>query len=291
MATVHPSSEVSPEATLGSDVEIGPGCRVEGRVTLGQGVKLYGNNWLQGPLDIGANTVLYPFSCVGFEAQHAKFKKGDPTAGVKIGADCILREHTTVHAALDDEHGPTTIGDSVFMMVGSHVGHDVQMGNRCILVNNAAIGGHAIIGEGVNFGGQSAVHQFTRIGRFSMISGGVAVSMDIPPFCVAPERNRINGVNLIGLRRNGFTRRDIELVRKAFRKAFHVVLQRAEQVEVLEPMAAESPAVAEMLEFVKSAERPICPGPMRAPRVSAHWFRSVLKGETEFAIEDAEGDS
>ena len=286
MAQIHPTSEVSAEAELADDVEIGPGCRVDGRVTLGPGVRLLGNNWLQGPLEIGAGTVLYPFSCVGFEAQHAKFKRGDPTAGVKIGESCILREHTTVHAALDTEHGPTTVGNSVFMMVGSHVGHDVQLGDRCILVNNAAIGGHAIIGEGVNFGGQSAVHQFCRIGRFAMISGGVAVSMDIPPFCVAPERNRINGVNLIGLRRNGFSRRDIELVRKAFRKAFHVVLQRQEQIEILEPLAADSGAVAEMLEFVKTAERPICPGPMRAPRVSAHWFRAVLRGDADLGAED-----
>lgn len=280
---VHPSASVSPESKIDPSVEIGPGCILDGEVTLCEGVRLLANVHIAGPVTIGKNTIVYPGACIGFPPQDYKFSPGDPTAGVVIGEDCILREHVTIHAASNNDT-PTTVGNGVFMMVGSHLGHDVRVGNKVIIVNHSVVGGHAQIGDNVNISGLVAIHQHARVGRLAMVSGGVANSMDVPPFCMSSERNRISGVNLIGLRRSGMDRKDISAVRRAFRAAFYPSLTRTEQIEVLRPLAEESEPVREMLEFVESAKRSICGGPMRPPR-SAPWVRAAIKGDVDLSVE------
>lgn len=263
---IHPSAVVPPEATLAEDVEIGPYCVLQGQVTLGPGVRLVSHVQLQGPITIGAGTQVWPFACLGLPPQDFKFGPDSVTAGVRIGADCIIREYASVHAATNDDT-PTAIGDRVFMMGMSHVGHDGNVGDDVILVNYTGLAGHVTVGNKATLSGQCAVHQFCRIGRLAFMSAGTAVSTDVPPFCVVNERQRMGGVNLVGMRRSGMAREEITAVREAFRKCFRASLPKGELIETLDELGASSPAVAEMAEFVRTAQRPICPGRGKPPRL------------------------
>ncbi|MDX2146115.1 MAG: acyl-ACP--UDP-N-acetylglucosamine O-acyltransferase [Planctomycetota bacterium] len=253
---ISPWARVAPTCQIDPTAEVGPGCVLEGDVRLARGVKLIGNVYLQGPVEIGPDTVVYPFACIGFPGQDFKFKPGMETLGVRIGSGCILREHVTIHAATKPE-GPTTIGDRVFMMVGSHAGHDVTIGNDAILVNGASIGGHGVVGERATLGGGVMVHQFTRVGRFAFLSGGSAFSDDVPPYCTGWGRNTMIGLNLVGMRRSGVSRENVTLARRAYREAFRAGLPRKEALGVLEQIGRECPPVAEMARFVASGKRPL----------------------------------
>lgn len=275
MPKVHPSASVSPECQLAEDVEIGPWCVLTGRVTLGPGVRLMGNNYVQGPVTIGRGTVLYPFACVGYEPQDYKFKPGMATAGVAIGEECLLREHVTVHAASND-HTPTTLGNRVFMMVNTHVAHDGRVGNNVVMVNGAGLAGHGEIGDNVTLGGNAVIHQFCRLGRLVMMSGDCAVSLDVPPFCMVSERNRIGGLNVVGLRRSGMPREQITELRRAFRDLLRRPMPRAAVVEEMKLRAAggggatvaSCPPLLEMAEFIERSKRGITPGMGKPPRDS-----------------------
>lgn len=257
--SIHPSSLVDPSCVLGSGVEVGPNCILRGDVRLGEGVRLVGAVHLEGPVEVGARTVIFPGACLGFPPQDYKFKIGAPTAGVKVGADCLIREHVTIHAAskAPGQGAPTTVGDRCFLMVGSHLGHDARIGNDVILVNNALLAGHTEVGDKATLSGHVGVHQFVRVGRFAFISGLAAIARDVPPFVIAAERNLMFGINVVGMRRNGFAREEIKNVRDAFREAFRTPRPRQEQIAVLREMGSSSAAVKEMAEFVAGSKRGI----------------------------------
>jgi UDP-N-acetylglucosamine acyltransferase len=256
MATIHPTSHISKETELGPEVEIGPLCVITGRVSLARGVRLIAGVHINGPVTIGEGTILYPGACIGFPAQDYKVKPGDPTAGVVIGAGCLIREHATVHAATKQDQ-PTRLGDKVFMMVNAHVGHDGRVGNNVVMVNNSGIGGHAQLHDNVTLGGAALVHQFDRVGRMAFVSGSSAISTDIPPFCMAWKRNRLAGLNLVGMRRGGIPRDQITTVREAYRLAFRSGVTKPEMLAILRDLGRGCPPVAEMAEFVATATRPI----------------------------------
>lgn len=260
-ATIHPTAIIDSKAILGEGVEIGPYCILRGDVTLGPGVRLVSHVTIQGPATVGSNTVLYPGVCLGFEPQDVKFKPGMPTAGVRIGQDCLLREHVTIHAASKgpDVGHPTTIGDRCFLMVNSHLGHDTRIGNDVVMVNSVLLAGHVEVADRVTFGGGAGVHQFCRIGRLTMVSGLSACSLDIPPFVIAAERNTIFGLNVVGLRRNGFSREHITKLREAFREGFRIRRPRNEQLAVLRELGANCPPVAELADFVAASKRGVMP--------------------------------
>lgn len=258
MPKVHPTAVVSTECELAPDAEVGPFCVVDGPIRLGAGVRLLGNVHVSGPVRIGAGTVVYPFACLGFPPQDYKFKPGDATAGVTVGAECIIREHVTIHAASKTDR-PTILGDRVFMMVNSHVGHDGMVGNGVILVNNVALGGHSEVHDGAIVSGSSVIHQFTRVGRLAFLQGDTAASMDVPPFCLAYGHNAMAGINLVGLRRAGMPRDQITRIREAFRLAFRRPLTKPERVRVLEQLGADCPPVMEMARFVAEAKKFVLP--------------------------------
>ena len=290
MAEIHPTAMVSKEAQLGSGVVIGPGCVISGRVTIADNVRLIGNVYVQGPCSIGAGTIVYPFACLGFEPQDYKFKPGQATPGVVIGSECLIREHATVHSATKADR-PTIVGDRVFMMVGSHVGHDARLGNNVILVNGATMGGHSEAHDNSTIGGHCGIHQFTRIGRLAFLSGGIGVSMDVPPFCMAPDRQRIAGINRVGMRRSGLAREEITAVDRAFREVFRVHLPKADMIAKLEELSRSSPAVGEMLTFVREAKRAICPGPGRPPRLLASWLNLRRRGGLNNPLDESDDES
>ncbi len=257
MPVIHPTASVSKESQLADDVEIGPYCVLTGKVTLAKGVKLIGNVYLNGPIEIGAGTTVYPFACLGFPGQDVKFTLGMPTPGVRIGSGCIIRESATVHAATKPDH-PTIVGNNVFMMAYTHVGHDSVLGNNIVMVNSSAVAGHVEVADNVIISGGSAVHQFVRVGRMAFFSGGTAVSADVPPFCIVTSRQIIGGINRVGMRRGGIARDEITKVDHAFRTALRGGLLRKEMVDILTEQGRTSPAVAEMAAFVASSKRAIC---------------------------------
>jgi UDP-N-acetylglucosamine acyltransferase len=283
---VHPSAVLQGEIDLAPGVVIGPHCVLTGRVKLAEGVRLVSHVCIQGPVQIGANTRIHPFTSIGFTPQDVKWKDDHVTAGVRIGADTQIRENVTLHAASKPDQ-PTSIGDRCFLMVGCHLGHDAKIGNDVILVNNVLLAGHSEVGDKATLGGAAAVHQFTRVGRMAFISGMTAVAMDVPPFCMSAERNHIHGINLVGLRRNGVSRDEITLVRKAFRKAFRPTLPRKEQIQILEEIGRESPIVTEMADFVKAAKRSISAGTARPPRSLITWLHYAKRGKHLPGLEEA----
>jgi len=254
MPEIHPSSIVSKEFDLASDVVIGPNCLLIGKGSIGGGSRLIANVTLNGPIVIGQRSELYPGVCLGFGPQDVKFKPGMPTAGVLIGDDCLIRESVSIHASTKTDI-PTRIGNRVFMMVGSHVGHDGRVDDDVVMVNQTALGGHCHVATKATIGGGAMIHQFGRVGRLAFVSGLSAISCDTPPFCVAHSRNILGGLNLVGMRRNGITSDAITNVREAFRVALKPNYPRQQTLDLLAPLAEKCAEVAELLEFYATAKR------------------------------------
>lgn len=288
MSTIHSSATVGPDVELADDVSIGPWCVLEGRVRLGSGVRLVANVHVQGPVEVGEGTIVYPGVCLGFPGQDVKFKLGDPTAGVVVGKHCQLREHATVHAATREDV-PTRVGDHVFMMVNSHLGHDARVGNHVVMVNNSALGGHAQVDDRATLAGGVLVHQFARIGKMAFVSGGALVSGDVPPYFTAAGQNLLVGVNRVGMRRSGMPREHITTIAGIFRDYFRRSTPPQEILGALDEGTEACPPLAEIAAFVRSTKRGIMPGIGRPPRGSASWARAARRGELE-PLADSDGE-
>jgi UDP-N-acetylglucosamine acyltransferase len=258
MSNIHPTAIIGDEVTLAEDVQIGPNCVLLGKVSLGSGVRLMASVHLQGPLTVGDRSVFYPGALIGFEPQDYKFKPGMPTAGVEIGADCIFREHSTVHAASNDQK-PTHIGDRTFFMVNTHAGHDAWVGSDVVMVNNTGLGGHSEVHDRAILSGGTMVHQFGRIGRQAMTSGVTTLTNDLPPYFMASERNTVVGVNIVGMRRAGMPRDEITAVKRAYTEVFRRNLPTREMHRELKARGQDSQAVNDIYEFVITSKRAICP--------------------------------
>ena len=285
--TIHRTAEVGPEVTLGKGVAIGPRCTIEGRVHLGDGVRLIGDIYIYGPAEIGSGTTIYPYGTLGTPGQDRKFKPGDPTAGIRVGSDCVLRESFTMHAATKISE-PTSIGDRCMCMVGAHLGHDVSVGHDVTMVNGVALGGHCRVDDRANLSGAVMVHQFTRIGTLALVTGGVIVTADVPPFCLVGDRNRVSGLNRIGLRRSGMSRDEIDRISRAFRAIFSRHMQKGEIIATLEAMSEGSPAITEMHRWFSAGRRSFCDGPSRLPRWFSHWLRTQRRDGDLFANSEHE---
>jgi len=214
-AEVHPSAVVEPGATLGEGCVVGPFCHVGPEVELGPGVELRSHVVVTGATRIGAETLIFPFAVIGEVPQDLKYR-GEKTR-LEIGARNRIREHVTMNCGTEGGGGVTRVGDDGLFMAGCHVAHDVQIGDRVILVNNAALAGHCVLEDEVIVGGLSGVHQFVRIGRGAIIGAVTMVTNDVIPHgLVQAPRGRLDGLNLVGLKRRGVSRADITALRAAF---------------------------------------------------------------------------
>lgn len=211
-AEIHPSAHVEPGARIGADCRIGPFSLIGPEVVLGRGVEIKSHAVITGRTGIGDGTVIFPFATIGEIPQDLKFR-GEETSLV-IGARNRIREHVTINVGTDGGGGVTRIGDDCLLMAGAHVAHDCQIGNRVILVNNAALAGHCVLEDEVIVGGLSGVHQFVRIGRGAMIGAVTMVTADVIPHgLVQGPRGTLDGLNLVGLKRRGAGRSDIAALR------------------------------------------------------------------------------
>lgn len=258
MTQIHPTAIVSPEAQLGQDVEIGPFCTVGPKVQLGDGVRLVSHVVVDGATAIGAGTTVHPFAFLGGAPQHLAHK-GEDTRLV-IGERNIIREHVTMHTGTVGGGGVTQVGSDSLYMVGAHVAHDCIVGDRVTFANNATLGGHVVIGDFVFMGGLSAVHQFTRIGRYSFVGGGGVVTKDIIPYgSVWGNHAHLEGLNLVGLKRRGFTREAINALRAAYRLLFADEGTFQERLDDVVEAHAGTPEVMEIVDFIRAeANRPLC---------------------------------
>lgn len=244
MAHIHPTAIVDRQAELASDVEVGPGCVIEGPVVIEQGCRLRGHVYLCGRVTLGRGNTLYPFVCVGFEPQHRQFQ--DTVAGVVIGDRNVLRESVTVHGATQTG-GHTTIGDDNYLMTNAHVGHDVVVGDHCTLASGALLGGHVQIQDGVFVGGNAGIHQFCKIGRLAFVGAVGLITKDLPPFALSSGNNRVVGLNLVGLRRHAVERPAIDAVNAAFKTLYLSGHTNSVAVERIEATAAQGGSGAELL--------------------------------------------
>jgi UDP-N-acetylglucosamine acyltransferase len=219
VARIDPTARVADGAKVGAGVEIGPYCIVGSDVTLGDGCRLLAHVHLAGVTSIGAGTVIYPFASLGTPPQSIHYK-GEPTR-LLVGAGCTIREGVTMNTGTVGGGGETRVGDRCMFMVGSHVAHDCAVGDEVIFANNVTLGGHCTVGDFVFFGGMSAAHQFTRIGEQAVIGGMSGVEFDVIPFgALLGSRGELGGLNLVGLKRRGFSRDAIHSLRAAYRALF-----------------------------------------------------------------------
>jgi len=212
---IHPSSVVHENAVLAENVEIGPFCMIGPNVKIGKGTILKSHVTLEGHLNIGEENTFYAGSVIGTPPQDVGYKE-EPTK-VEIGHRNIFREHVTVHKGTTKQDGITIIKDDCLFMVGAHIGHDCVVHEKVILVNNVLLGGHSVVGEGSVIGGISALQQFTRVGRGCFIGGGSSIDKDLPSYSTGyGNRLQWKGLNLIGLKRRGFAKKDIFQAMKFF---------------------------------------------------------------------------
>ena len=214
-ATIHPSAVIEDGAVIGAGCEVGPFCHVGPEVTLGRAVRLMSHVVVQGWTEIGDETLVHPFAVIGGIPQDLKFR-GERTRLV-VGKRNRIREHVTMNTGTEGGGGVTRVGDDGLFMAGCHVAHDSQVGDRVILVNNAALAGHCVIEDDVIIGGLSGVHQWVRIGRGAIIGAVTMVTNDVIPYgLVQAPRGVLDGLNLVGLKRKGVARSDITALRAAF---------------------------------------------------------------------------
>ncbi len=256
---IHPTALVDPAATLGEDVEIGPYCVVSGPVSLGARTRLIAHVHVSGHTTLGADAEVHPFSAIGGPAQDRKHK--GEVVRLTIGDRCVIREHVTMHAGTAAEGGETRVGHDGYFMVGAHVAHDCVIGDNVTFANNASLGGCCVLGDRVNLGGLAAVHQFTRIGRYAFIAGMATVVSDVIPFgSAAGNWARLAGLNLIGLKRGGFSREAIDALRTSYKTlASDEGLFKDRVARVEAEIAPGSSEVQEVVDFIRApAKRPLC---------------------------------
>jgi UDP-N-acetylglucosamine acyltransferase len=256
--TIHPAAIVEPGARIGENVRIGPYCMVGANVELGDGVELVSHVVLAGHTTIGARTRIFPFASIGHAPQDLRYA-GEPTT-LAIGADCIIREGVTMNPGTPNGTGKTIVGEKCFFLANSHVAHDCRVGNSVILTNNVMLAGHCKIGDYAIIGGGAGIHQFVRIGPHAFIGGLSGVENDVIPYgMVLGNRAYLAGLNIVGLRRRGFSREQIHDLRRAYRLLFADEGTLAERVDDVAEEFTVHPTVHEILDFIRGGgDRALC---------------------------------
>lgn len=251
MTNIHPSSVIDPKAEIAESAIIGPFCVVGPDVRLGESVELVSHVAVAGRTTIGDGTRIFPFASIGHRPQDLKYK-GEPST-LEIGKNNQIREHVTMNPGTEGGGMVTKVGDNCLFMASAHVAHDCILGDNVIMANNATLAGHVVVGEFAFLGGLSAVHQFVRIGRHAMIGGMSGVEADVIPFgMVIGNRAYLNGLNIVGLKRRGFSRDDIHTLRNAYRLMFAPEGTLQERLSDVEEQFQSNPVVMEIVAFIRS---------------------------------------
>ena len=254
---IHNSSIISKKAEIGNNVKIGPFCNIGDFVKLDDEVELISNIHIEGNTKIGKKTKIFPFACIGTTPQDLKYKN-EPNS-LEIGERNTIREYVTINPGTSGGGGKTKIGNDCLFMISSHIAHDCKVGNNVIIANNVPLGGHVEIEDSVVIGGNSAVQQFTRIGRLAMIGGMTGVLKDVIPFGLSiGNRNYLQGLNLIGLRRKNYENKKIMDLDKAYKEIFSSK-KLHENLSKINDVFKGNELVEEVVNFIaRDKKRPIC---------------------------------
>jgi UDP-N-acetylglucosamine acyltransferase len=255
--TIHPSAIVAPGAELESGVEIGPYSVIGPYVRIGKNTWIGPHVVIDGRTTLGADNRIFQFASVGAIPQDKKYH--DEESELQIGDHNVIREFTTLNPGTAGGGMITRIGNGSLFMAYSHVAHDCQLGNNIVLANCATLGGHVIVEDYVGIGGLVGIHQYTRIGESAYIGAGAMVSLDVPPYCTAVgDRARLHGLNLVGLKRRGWTSEQIALIKKSYRILFSEGSPLKEALETVRSTAGQFSALNHLADFIEASTRGIC---------------------------------
>lgn len=253
---IHETAIISPEAELAEGVTIGPYSIIGPQVRIGAGTVVGAHVVIKGPTSIGVGNRVFQFASIGDDPQDKKYA-GEPTR-LEIGDRNTIREYCSINRGTTQDAGVTRIGNDNWLMAYTHIAHDCQLGNGVIMSNNATLAGHVHVGDFAILSGFCAVHQFCRIGEHAFIGGLSGVTRDVLPFMmVAGHPPEPRGINQEGLKRRGFTAEQLRSLKEAYRVLYRSGLRLVEAREQLVAMAAASPEVRAIVEFLDRSERSI----------------------------------
>jgi UDP-N-acetylglucosamine acyltransferase len=254
---IHKTAIIDPKSKISSNVSIGPYSVIGPDVEIDENTIIYSHVSISGQTKIGKRNKIYPFASIGNDPQDLKYK-GEETKLI-IGNENTIREYVTINPGTVGDGGKTIVGNSCLFMISSHIAHDCLIGNNVIIANNVPLGGHVIIEDNVVIGGNSAVQQFTRIGKMAMIGGMTGVLHDVIPYGLSTgNRNSLQGLNLIGLRRAKFENKKILGLSEAYKEIF-VTKNITENISKLNGSLKNNELVKEVIKFIiKNKKRSIC---------------------------------
>jgi UDP-N-acetylglucosamine acyltransferase len=252
---IHPTAIVHPKAKLDETVDVGPYAVVDGGVELGPNCIVGPHVYLTGVLTAGSDNRFHAGCVIGDAPQDLKYK--DEPTRLRIGSNNVFREFATVHRSTKAD-GETVIGSDCFLMVNCHVGHNCVVGDGVILANGALLAGHVTVGDRAFISGNCLIHQFVRVGTLALMQGGAAISQELPPYIIGVHGgNAMSGLNIVGLRRAGFTPEVRVELKKVYRMLFRSGLNLREAVEMARKEFKSEPAKV-LIEFVATSKRGIC---------------------------------
>ena len=254
---IHKTAIIDSKAKISTNVEIGPYATIGPNVEIGENTLIQSHVNITGNTTIGKGNKLYSFASIGSDPQDLKYKGEETT--LLIGDNNTIREHVTINTGTVQGGGLTKIGNNNLIMIGAHIAHDCIIGNNIVMANNTAIAGHAEIEDFVIIGAKCGVQQFTRIGKRAMIGGMTGVLRDVIPYGLSTgNRNYLNGINVVGLRRDKVSNKDILGLTDAYKEIFKTEVL-SENLKNLNEKYTDNPLVKDVLDFInKDKKRPIC---------------------------------
>ena len=254
---IHKTAIINSKAKISTNVEIGPYATIGPNVEIGENTLIQSHVNITGNTTIGKGNKLYSFASIGSDPQDLKYKGEETT--LLIGDNNTIREHVTINTGTVQGGGVTKIGNNNLIMIGAHIAHDCIIGNNIVMANNTAIAGHAEIEDFVIIGAKCGVQQFTRIGKRAMIGGMTGVLRDVIPYGLSTgNRNYLNGINVVGLRRDKVSNKDILGLTDAYKEIFKTEVL-SENLKNLNGKYTDNPLVKDVLDFInKDKKRPIC---------------------------------
>jgi len=256
-AKIHPTAIVDPTAKIAADVTIGAYAVIGANAAIGDRSAIASHAVIEADVTVGSANVIHHAAIIGTAPQDLSFS-ADRKTRVEVGNENVIREHCTIHRG-SAEGSVTKIGNKNFLMAGAHIGHNCEIGNNVIIANNCLLGGHVRVGDGAFLGGACVFHQHMCVGRLAITQGASAFSKDIPPFVIAAERNYVFGLNVVGLRRAGFSAKDRDEIKAAFKLIYSSGLNVGDAATKAATMNFGG-AAQEFIDFVANAKkRGICP--------------------------------
>jgi len=254
MMNIHPTALVDPGVQLSKGVQIGPYTIIKSDVTIGENTIIGSHVVIDSHTDIGANCRIFQFSSIGAAPQDLKYR-GEETR-VIIGDNNVIREFVTINRSTTADIGMTKIGNNNLLMAYCHVAHNCRLGNFVVMANAANLAGHIDVEDYAIIGGLTGVHQFTRIGTHAFIGGASAVAQDVPPYVTASgNRAKLYGLNVVGLKRKGFSEETLHALKQTYRIIFRSSLTLKKAIEKVRAEVPDLPEVRHMVEFIERSER------------------------------------